>query len=452
MLAYGKHTGLRTLKVEGCYIYGQHREAFWALCKRLEGLTICWAVVGLPGEVINRRKIRDKVGTAIGASASNNSNSNSTTTEQDTGEKWITSKWFPRMMDLKIEAMSEKPVEDYLHCIVAQCPRLRHFEWDAYLDGTSFMYPMMEYLTNPELRATTWPDLECITMDGLFGRDHLLPVIETWPNGKLRNAYDLLSRAPEGVVKRLLDLHSGSLREVDMSRVVGISPRKWMHRFLELCPMLEKVKCVAINLEPLISEDRPPWVCERLREWEIWVDMDPRSFTPPMTLDNGLERQEEWCRKLFERLGRLRQLRVLDLRLKSIRNGYYEMFPKKQASLLHLSLRTGLGELSRLSKLKEVYFHAQQTLFRRSDVRWMVEHWINLEVIQGGSFSEKWEPFAGKKKKVWDYEYCRMFGQHHIKASSESGPYPTDYLNPKQLEILAETDDNIRHQDDPLWG
>lgn len=441
MLAFGKHTGLRTLKVEGCYIYGQHREAYWELCGRLEGLTMCGVVVGLPGEGLNRRQAQKKANTAITASADNSSNSNSTTAEQDTGEKWITSKRFPRMMELNITAMSERRAEDYLHCIVAQCPRLRRFECDEFLDRTSFVYPMLEYLTNPELRATTWPDLECIAMDGIFGRDHLLPVIETWPIGKLRYAHDLLFRAPEGVVERLLDLHSGSLREVDMSRVVGVSPRKWMHRFLELCPMLEKVKCEVINLQPLVSEDRPPWVCERLKEWEIWVDMDPRSFEPPMNLDNRLERQEEWCRKVFERLGRLRQLRVLDLRLKSSYDGYYEMNLKKQDSLLHLSLRTGLGELGRLSKLKEVYFHGQQTMLRRSDVRWMVEHWINLEVIQGGSFSEKREPFAGKKKKVWDYEYCRMFGQHHIGASSESGPYPRDYLNPKQLERLAGTDD-----------
>lgn len=435
MLVFGKHTGLRTLKVVGCNIYGHHREAFWALCRRLEGLTICGAVVGLPGEGMSRRQVGDKTS----ASTGNNSNNYSTTADQDTGEKWITSKWFPRMMELKIATMSENRSEDYLHCIVAQCPRLRHLEWDTFLDWSPFIDPMLVYLTNPELRAITWPDLESIAMDGVFARDHLLQVIETWPVGKLRNPYDLLHRAPEGVVERLLVLHSGSLREVDMSRVNGVSPRQWMHRFLELCPMLEKVKCHAINIQPLVWEDRPPWVCERLKEWEMRIDMDPRSFVPPTSLDDGLERQEEWCRKVFERLGRLRQLRVLDMRCSGSRIADYDM-PKKEDSLLHFSLRMGLGELGRLSKLREVYFHGQQTMLRRNDVRWMMEHWVNLEVIQGRSFSEKREPFAGKKK-VWDYEYCRMFGQHHIEASSESAPYPKGYLNPKQLESLAGTDD-----------
>ena len=113
------------------------------------------------------------------------------------------------MMELNITNMFEWRAEDYLHYIGTQCPRLRRLEWDAYSRGSiSFVDSMLKYLTNPELRATTWPDLECITMDGIFEGDCILQVIETWPIGKLHNAlHDLLHRAPEGVVERLLDLH-----------------------------------------------------------------------------------------------------------------------------------------------------------------------------------------------------------------------------------------------------
>ncbi|KAF9152379.1 hypothetical protein BG015_005342 [Linnemannia schmuckeri] len=441
IFAFGKYTDLRTLNVEWCYVYGQHREALWALCGRLEGLTIWGGSVGLPEEVWNRRQLRDKVNAAISSSADDNNN-NSAIAGQEITEKWITSKRFPRMVELNI-SVSERCAEDYLHCIVAQCPRLRRLEWNPRSTTTLFVDLMLEYLTNPKLRATTWPDLECIGRAEIFGQDHLLQLIETWPVGKLLNVNGWLFRATDVMVKRLLDLHSNSLREVDMSLRKEASSWEWMHRFLELCPMLEKVKCQAINLQPLVLENRPPWVCERLQEWEIWIDMDPRSFVPPMILDNGLKRQEEWCRKVFERLGRFRQLRVLDLSWKPSEMGYYgsTRTRKETLALLHFSLRTGLDEMSKLSKLKEVYFQGQQTMLRRSDVRWMVKHWINLEVIQGGSFSEKREPFGGKKKKVWDFEYCRMFEQHHIRASSEFGPYPSDYLNPKQLARLAEADD-----------
>ncbi|KAF8941850.1 hypothetical protein BGZ47_007128 [Haplosporangium gracile] len=258
--------------------------------------------MGLPEEVWNRRQSRGKVNAAISSSADDNNNS-LTIAGQAITEKWITSKRFPRMMELNISAMSERHAENYFHCIMAQCPRLHRLEQNARSTAASFVDLMLEYLTNPRLRATTWPDLECIGRAEIFGQDHILQLIETWPVGKLLNANGWLFRATDVMVKRLLDLHSNSLREVDMSLWKEASSREWMHRFLELCPMLEKVECQTISLQPLILENRPPWVCERLQEWEIWIDMDPRSIVPPMNLDNGLKRQEEWYRKVFERLG-----------------------------------------------------------------------------------------------------------------------------------------------------
>lgn len=432
MFAFGKkYMGLRTLKVEGCHIFGLHREAFWVLCRRLEGLTIGGGSLGLPEEVLSKKKLSGNIKAAITSSSAVDH------------AQIKTANWFPKMMDLNISAMYDRRAEDYLHGLAARCPRLRRLEWGGVAYTTDvFKDQILEYLTNADLRATVWPDLECIGLYGIFRDARLLQVIETWPVGKLRNANALLYTATDVVVERLLELHSGCLREIDMSQVEAISSQKWIHLFLELCPLLEKVQSQAIGIQPLISEDRPPWVCERLQEWAIHINMDPRSFVPPASLDYGLERQAEWCRKVFERLGRFRRLRVLDLRLKRRHVGYYDLsscMPKE--SLLHLSLRMGLDELSKLSKLKEVYFQGYQTMFRRNDVRWMVEHWVNLELVRGGSFSDKGAAFAGKKKKVWDFEYCRMFGLHHVKAISGSGPYPSDYLNPKQLEILAEADD-----------
>ncbi|KAG0280424.1 hypothetical protein BGZ95_010157 [Linnemannia exigua] len=299
---------------------------------------------------------------------------------------------------------------------------------------------MMDYLTLPELRAKVWPDLESIKMHSIFGIENVLRVIESWPIGKLHNTALLNRRIPGRCIERLLEVHSGSLREVDLSHIQE-APRKWIHRFLELCPSLERVKCQAINMQPLVEEDRPPWVCDRLQEWAIYIDMDPRSFIPPGTLGNPSERQEKWCRRVFERLGRLRQLRVLDLRMRAVRNrdGIWSFEPK-ESQQLHLSLQMGLGELGRLHKLKEVYFQGRQTLMRRNDVQWMVEHWVNLEKIQGNGFSTRREAFAGKKH-VWDWEYCRMFGEHHVKAGSESPGYPSNYLNPQQIERLTVTSD-----------
>ncbi|KAG0294462.1 Coatomer subunit delta [Linnemannia gamsii] len=370
MFVFGKkYMGLKTLKVEGCHIFGPHRETFWVLCGRLEGLTICGGSIGLPEEVLSKKKLSGNIKAAIASSSA------------DDHAHIKTANWLPKIMDLNLSAMYERYAEEYLHGLAAQCPRLRRLEWDDKLNTTdAFKDQMLECLTNPDQRATIWPDLEYIGLSEMFRGERLLQVVETWPIGRLHNANSLLHTATDVVVERLLDLHSGSLREIDMSRLESISSRKWMHRFLELCPLLEKVQCPMIGIQSLISEDRPPW--------------------------GGHE-------------------------------GHYDLSncaPKE--SLLHLSLRMGLDELSKLSKLKEVYFHGYQTMFQRSDVRWMVDHWVNLELVRGGSFSDKGAAFAGRKKKVWDFEYCRMFGLHHIKAISGSGPYPSDYLNPEQLAVV----------------
>ncbi|KAG0381142.1 hypothetical protein BGX24_009089 [Mortierella sp. AD032] len=415
IFAFGKHTALRSLKVTRCHLHGQHKEAFWTLCERLEVLEIDGGWYGLPDER-SRRQTRCKATATI---------------ILDTREDWIKFKRFPRLINLKLVSLTEKTSEEYLRSIAAQCPRLRRLGWNDRGTGTSLVHSLLNYLTLPELRAKTWPDLESIEMPSVFRVENILRVIESWPIGKLHNTGVLLRSVPGHYAERLLELHSNSLREVDLSQLEEAS-QKWMHRFLELCPSLERVKCQTIDIQPLVDEDRPPWVCDRLQEWEMYVDMDPRSFFPPRNLDHPLEQQEEWCRKVLERLGRLRQLRVLDMRMKSAwrRNGV--CFGARTESQLHLSLRMGLGELGRLYKLKEVYFQGQQKLMRRNDVRWMVEHWINLEKIQGNTFSTRREVFAGRKN-VWDWGYCRMFGEYHVKAGSESPCYPSDYLNPKHI-------------------
>ncbi|KAF9136226.1 hypothetical protein BGW39_003671 [Mortierella sp. 14UC] len=428
LFAFGNHTAPRSLKVVQCRLSGQHKEACWVLCQRLEVLGMDGGWYGLPDER-SRRSRRQKRKDAIVAA---------TSTVVDEREDWITSKWFPRMIDLTFLSMSDKTSQEYLCSVVSQCPRLRKLRWKDCGLETSFIELLHEYLTNPQLRAHTWPDLESFEIPYIFEGEPIKQVTESWPIGKLYNPVTLLHMLSDSNVKILLELHSGSLWKVDLSRMTEAS-RKWIHRFLELCPMLEKVKCQAISIQPLVMEDRPTWVCERLQVLEMYVDMDPHSLLPPLSLDHPLEQQEEWCRKVYERLGRLRQLRVLDMRFMAVRTHYGTKFYEPKLSQLHLSLRMGLGELGKLHKL-QVYFQGQQTSMRRKDVRWMVEHWINLEAIQGDAFSTRREAWAGKKG-VWDWEYCRMFGEHHVKAGSGSVCYPANYLKPKEIERLAAIND-----------
>ncbi|KAF9090258.1 hypothetical protein BGX23_006130 [Mortierella sp. AD031] len=462
--AFGKHTGLRSLKVTYVQVFGEHRAAFWTLCERLEVLHMKGGSYGLPGGG-RKRQVRRAVasGTAAagldGANNNNNNNNNNSSSNNNSGgtggcssyryedsvdadPDWITSKRFPKLVDLKLKFLVEGTYKQYMESIVTQCPRLKRLKWDRYMVETEFLDLFLGYLIKPELRATTWPDLEDLDMYILNNGQHAAQVIETWPVGKLQRVDCLLHRVPDQVFQRLLDLHSGSLREIDLSRV-DVCSRKWVHRFLDMCPTLEKIKSQAINIQAFVDDDRPEWVCERLQEWKIYIDMDPRSFDPPRCLTRSFEEQRVWCQRVFERLGRLKQLRVLDMRLHIMDSQFHATAYAPKESLLHLSLEMGLGALRGLSKLKELGFQGDQTMIRRRDVRWMIEHWVQLKRIQGGMLSNRREAaIAGKKKFVWDFEYGRMLERCGIcPPSSLNGVREEAYLCPRKVELLAATSD-----------
>ncbi|KAF9934839.1 hypothetical protein FBU30_010812 [Linnemannia zychae] len=445
IFAFEKYTQLRELRAVDCIFYGEYEEAFWTLCERLEVLVLDGGLYGLPKE-----QLQEQPQSREDSHYSSYSNMTNTHMGTDPLRSSSVSKRFPKMVELTLIQTTASNPNDYLHRIVAQCPRLRRLKWTEYIVSSLPTRLMAKYLTHPEMRAQTWPDLECLeTNIGLF-KDNLLSIVDIWPEGKLRDANRLIYKAPSGVIGRLLQKHSDSLHTIDLRW--AHSPKKYLYRFLELCPMLEKVAGTEINLEAFIGvtpedeDERPAWVCHRLKEWNVFVNVDPRSTMPALILDHSLERQEYWCRKVFERLGRLKQLRVLDMR-KWNQSIVFETaencYPKE--TQLHLSLQMGLDELGGLTKLREVYFQGQQTMMRRSDVKWMLKHWVNLEVIEGGSFSNKKERFAGKKT-VWDYEYNRMFHAKHVEARSTNvmyNGYPDMYLTPKELGLLAAANDEV---------
>ncbi|KAG0199877.1 hypothetical protein BGX31_004192, partial [Mortierella sp. GBA43] len=85
------------------------------------------------------------------------------------------------------------------------------------------------------------------------------------------------------------------------------------------------------------------------------------------------------CRQIFERLGQLSQLAVLDMRLQQQR--MTRRFGIKTSSP-PLTLRMGLGYLSTLRNLKMIGYHGSQRI-RLDDLEWMLEHWNKLRKILG---------------------------------------------------------------------
>ncbi|KAI8352404.1 hypothetical protein B0O80DRAFT_454459, partial [Mortierella sp. GBAus27b] len=84
--------------------------------------------------------------------------------------------------------------------------------------------------------------------------------------------------------------------------------------------------------------------------------------------------QRTQFRHIFERLGQLKQLTVLDMTLAN--HHRYSKFTS-----LPLRLSMGLGHLSTLKKLESIGYHGPQEI-QVVDMEWILQHWKNLRNFQ----------------------------------------------------------------------
>ncbi|KAK3807703.1 MAG: hypothetical protein J3Q66DRAFT_444795, partial [Benniella sp.] len=192
--------------------------------------------------------------------------------------------------------------------------------------------------------------------------------------------------------------HFKALTKVDLSmttaepdlppfRTAGVP--QWVQEVLESCPSLEQVTAKTITAEDIAGGK--PWVCLGLKEFKVMIDMgfgraSGRGYNRPKFTEN----QKGLCRAVFEQLGRLEQLRVLDMR----RLGWHLESPRYAP--LPLELRLGLGLLSKLKDIEVIAFHRYQDM-RKTDVEWMLRQWPYLSAIHGNLLSNKPSKTFGNK-------------------------------------------------------
>ncbi|KAF9104000.1 hypothetical protein BGX29_002576 [Mortierella sp. GBA35] len=499
-LAFGtKVLGLRSLELNHCRIGGLHHQlAFWTLCEQLEVLHVLNSDLGefvhcntskrycrfLRRQVASLRSVANTI--TITTNTDNADNTASTAistvdstldtssrhTEQDEDiESRLRSRQYPRMTDLSFFNCQSTISAEFLDQMVAQCPRLQRFSLEGAGQDPSLSIKALRYLTHPALRTTTWPDLESFAanaedMDNtsvVWTTDkRFLSVIEAWPRGKLRDIEARLCYPYDTTFRRLVELHSMTLRSVFLATHER-SSGEYVQIVLENCPLLESIKSQSIHAQVLIEGLDRPWPCEnRLQEWEVYIDMDPHSPRAPQS--SSLEAtttstsssdydsdkkataaaalNKEWCHKVFSRLGRLRTLRSLTLQL-CYQNILTHPAPKN--SMLHLSLRYGLDQLAGLTRLKALYVQGDQTQVRRRDIQWMLDHWVGLRQFYGGHLSTRTEPsIANEWTMVWDFVFCRMLNARGVATRI----YHEGYLNERQLDKLAAISNDREDEDE----
>ncbi|KAG0220456.1 hypothetical protein BGX31_011005 [Mortierella sp. GBA43] len=281
-------------------------------------------------------------------------------------EKWPC---FPTLKELNLDL--ETPSHILIE-IIRRCPKLRVLDWNP---PKNQAVPIIDVV---DIFKTHCPLIEELTLTARFLSDE--DISEILDNcGQLTSLTLLhgedwilsLDRTSESLAR-----HFSSLRELEVSSVNKLTSET-IQDIMTNCPNLRSLKGGRIEASDILDiskyeeiiyqatrmQPRPQdWTCTNLQHLEVFIC--------------GLEDKPlEWHRRVFEQLSRLTRLEKLYI-------GDISSFTEYRGGL-DLRLEAGLGALKSLRQLKELRFWGLWQKMREGDVKWMLDTWPRLRVIDG---------------------------------------------------------------------
>ncbi|KAG0285558.1 hypothetical protein BGZ96_010203 [Linnemannia gamsii] len=214
----------------------------------------------------------------------------------------------------------------------------------------------------------------------------------------------------------------GSLTHLDLRLCSNVTGAMVQH-VLASCPGLKSVAADSIHASNIMDGD--PWVCLGLQSWTVFVDLLVASSSRSSSSSGGVggggngtqgsrlqhqkqqqsrsgrqaqkgklkandntktsnsyeDEQQQLQQCVFERLSLLTSLERLDL------DRHYPLTGRaalKTVETLDWRLRKGLDKLITLTRLTTVCLSSHQSMnMSKSAAVWMIEHWLQLEVVRG---------------------------------------------------------------------
>ncbi|KAF8953657.1 hypothetical protein BGZ52_006173 [Haplosporangium bisporale] len=174
---------------------------------------------------------------------------------------------------------------------------------------------------------------------------------------------EFVVRSPQTLYRssKALNRHFSTLQVVSFRMENGV-PDGMFLTLLKSCPLLTHISGPPISAGEIIH-DKAPWVCTKLQTFKLFVTVSDSCFSTE-------------SRAVFERLAGLEYLTELSIGS-----------PSRWASVLvrglDLTLASGLGQLSTLTRLTKLEFSQAKQNMSSADVAWMKTHWKRLESVLG---------------------------------------------------------------------
>ncbi|KAF9996746.1 hypothetical protein BGZ80_004264 [Entomortierella chlamydospora] len=399
---------LRSLTLRHCRVRGRHLLSFYMICQQLEALEL----VDTEIELSELRSIAEMQG----------------------GKDFPTAPQYPRLHELTLQKMSEFRPPQQLELIICECPRLRTLNWDV---TSSFESPKREFINY--LVSSKWPELDSITINSLatFVTNQDLYRILQSTNQSFRRFDVHIDKIQPATLSLLRKDHFATLQTIDLTSNRDDFRGDWVIEVLTSCPALQVIKARDVTKDEIINA--PPWVCLGLRHFAVYIHIGV-----PESGVNGRYTKEEiqQCRLIFEQLGRLKELRVLDMLTPFIptRSAIEKQYGNPQNELFYptslpLRLKAGLGLLWGLTKLEKVCFWEGVHATPEKELVWMVDHWKRLKQLMGGWRIAKGTAVSVQDKYLWAGKLQEWMEQRGV---STKFCYREEYVLRDQTKVKFE--------------
>ncbi|KAI8352411.1 hypothetical protein B0O80DRAFT_427576 [Mortierella sp. GBAus27b] len=406
LLACAQHTNLSTLRIRTCGMTEQGWEVLLGIGQRLEILELrdvdmedlTTRFSGFhPAGAMNQgnnspsQVVYDLVIGKQVSSEPTNASANGTFADRSTPTIATTATVrFPKLRELTLVALDIN-CEHQLKQFIVHCPLLQTLIWRAKISQSCWKQ-FCDYLA-----ARIWPCLDWIEINcqqrQIDDQDHALLLQSASRPFRLldvnisyleQRTFNLYRERGHFTTLTKLNLTPSSsplvMRPPGSSITTMVS--KQVQEVLESCPMLEQIAAAVITAQDIIQGK--PWVCRRLKIFEVMINMEPSGENHAQEgKRTGIKYSKDYrtrCHQVFEQLGQLKQLTVLNMCLRDERPN---CIPSSSFTELPLSLRMGLGHLSTLKKLEMIGYEGPWEI-RLVDMEWMLQHWKNLRDIVGG--------------------------------------------------------------------
>ncbi|KAF9100716.1 hypothetical protein BGX27_000274 [Mortierella sp. AM989] len=256
-------------------------------------------------------------------------------------------KLFTQLRSLVINSCETEDHSQHLE-LIRRCPNLEELTW--YLG----MEPQALKAFANETARGLWPRLGMLRLGYDISDDLLGPIIA---GIQKITRLDMCDNGFGQLSFQALAHHFPTLVELDLQNCPNLIGAM-LCEVMCSCSHLKKLWIGSITAKDII-ESRP-WVCHSLTTLQIRILFR--------------ESEQDLQPLIFERLSYLTQLETLDIS---------RSLEKRPHKTLDFRLRSGLGMLASLKSIRNINVFQTAQLLMEEEVRWMLEHWKNLDRFNG---------------------------------------------------------------------